>query len=216
VPIGGVLWGAGNLLRCTAGREKVLVMTTADGSDLDALQMVTAKLAVLVASIEVDQAVLPTPCSGWNLTALVDHVTGGNWFMAMILTGAHAEDAMAATVERFGESSATTEAAIDSLTDQLAAFHRPDVLDRTWSHVAGNLMGLQILRLRLHDLIVHSWDVEEALRPGSSVDSALARWGLGDLGREDSLAAEHFDLIGFAEAGRPSGGATGYLHLFGR
>jgi hypothetical protein len=109
-----------------------------------------------------------------------------------------------------------TEAAIDSLTEQLAAFHRPDVLDRTWSHVAGDLTGRQILRLRVHDLIVHSWDVEEAVRPGSSVDGALVRWGLGDLGRDDSLAAEHFDLTDFAEAGQSSDGATGYLRLFGR
>lgn len=94
---------------------------------------------------------------------LVDHVTGGEWFTVMILAGARAEDAMAATMKRFGDNSVMSETAIDSLNDQLVALHRSEAPDRTWNHVAGQLTGRQILRLRLHDLIVHSWDVEETL-----------------------------------------------------
>jgi uncharacterized protein (TIGR03086 family) len=191
-------------------------MTITADSDLAALDTVTANLADLVASIEEHHGALATPCTDWNLTALVDHVTGGNWFTVTILAGDRAEDAMSVTLSQFGGKSATRTAAIGSLTDQLDAFHRPEVLDRTWNHVAGDLTGRQILRLRLHDLIVHSWDLEQTLRPGADLDGGLVQWGLDDLAREGSLAAEHFGLVDLASAGLARDGAAAYLRLFGR
>lgn len=118
---------------------------------------------------------LSTPCSDWDVSALTDHITGGNWFTTAILTGARADDAKTATMTRFGDSSASGDAVIKSIEEQIAAFLRPEVIDRTWNHVAGDISGREILRLRLHDLIVHSWDVEEALRPGSALPDELAR-----------------------------------------
>lgn len=191
-------------------------MTIAADSDLAALDTVTANLADVVASIEEHHGALATPCTDWNLTALVDHVTGGNWFTVTILQGHRAEEAMSATLDRFGGRSATRTAAMGSLTDQLDVFHRPEVLDRTWNHVAGDLTGRQILRVRLHDLIVHSWDLEQTLRPGADLDGGLVRWGLDDLAREGSLAAEHFDLVDLAPARLAGDDAAAYLGLFGR
>lgn len=191
-------------------------MTIAADSDLAALDTVTANLSDLVASIEEHHGALATPCSDWDLRALVDHVTGGNWFTVAILAGEPAEDAMSAAIEQFGGNSATSAAATGSLKDQLDAFRRPEVLDRAWDHVAGDLTGRQILRLRLHDLIVHSWDVEETLRPGADLDRGLVRWGLDDLARGGSSAAEHFGLVGLSPAGLVGRGATAYLRLFGR
>ena len=190
-------------------------MTITADTDLAALDTVTANLADSLASIEEHHGALATPCSDWDLTALVDHVTGGNWFTVAILSGDRAEDAMSATIEKFGGNSASIAAAAEALKEQLDAFHRPEVLDRTWNHVAGDLNGRQILRLRLHDLIVHSWDVEETLRPGVDLDGGLVRWGLDDLARRGSSAAEHFDLVD-SSARLVSGGATAYLRLFGR
>lgn len=191
-------------------------MTISADTDLAALDTVTANLADLLASIEEHHGALATPCSDWDLTAVVDHVTGGNWFTVAILSGDQAEDAMSAATEQFGGNSASIAAAVGSLEDQLDAFHRPEVLDRTWNHVAGDLNGRQILRLRLHDLIVHSWDVEETLRPGADLDGGLVRWGLNDLADEGSSAAEHFDLVDTASAASATEGAAAYLRLFGR
>ncbi len=191
-------------------------MTITADTDLAALDTVTANLADLLASIQEHHGALATPCSDWDLTALVDHVAGGNWFTVAILSGDRAEDAMSATIEKFGGNSVSIAAAVGSLKDQLDAFHRPEVLDRTWNHVAGDLSGRQILRLRLHDLIVHRWDVEETLRPGADLDGGLVRWGLDDLAREGSLAAEHFDLVDSASAALADDGAAAYLRLSGR
>lgn len=106
----------------------------------------------------------------------MDHITGGNWFTIRILAGHQADDAMSATMKQFGDEPATNEEAIQSAKDQVAAFHQPRALEQTWNHVAGDLSGRQILRLRLHDLIVHSWDIEETLRPPANVPDDLVRW----------------------------------------
>lgn len=191
-------------------------MNTADDVDVDALETVTRNLAASVASIALNQWSLATPCSDWNLTALIDHITGGNWFTVAILSGERAEDAMTATMERFGDRSVSSEAAIQSLNDQVVAFLRPEVLDRAWNHVAGDLSGRQILRLRLHDLIVHSWDVEDTLRPGATLPDDLLQWGLDELVHDDSLTAQHFDLVNVPVLRSPNDGPTSYLEAFGR
>lgn len=191
-------------------------MNTADDVDVPALHMVTRTLVESVTSVEIDQWTLATPCSDWDVRALVDHLTGGNWFTVAILAGARAEDAMAATVERFGGGSATSEAAVQALEDQVAAFLRPEALDRTWHHVVGDLSGRQILRLRLHDLIVHSWDIEEALHPGATLPGDLVRWGLDELVHDESSTARHFDLVAVPGPRSPDDEATTYLEIFGR
>jgi len=191
-------------------------MRTADDVDVAALHTVTEKLVESVTSIEINQWTLSTPCSDWNLTALIDHITGGNWFTVAILAAERAEDAMTAGRERFGGRSASPDTAIESLENQVVALLRPGALDRTWNHVAGDLSGRQILRLRLHDLIVHSWDVDEALRPGSTLPAGLVQWGLDELARSDSLTTEHFGLVNVQVLRSPTEGSTAYLKVFGR
>ena len=191
-------------------------MDTMSDVDLTVLRTVTRNLTMSAASIEVNQRGLSTPCNNWDLAALVDHIAGGNWFTAAVLAGARAENAMSATMERFGTGSASNETAIESLEVQATAFLRPRVLERTWNHVAGELSGRAILRLRLHDLIVHSWDVEETLRPGYALPDDLVRWGLDELAHDDSLSAQHFDLDITSVGRSASERSARYLDLFGR
>lgn len=184
--------------------------------DLAALQGVTAKIAESVRAIRPDQRDSATPCSEWDLTALTDHITGGNWFTAAILTGARAQEALTVAVARFGGRSATAEEALHSLTEQMTAFLRGEVLDRTWNHLVGNVSGRQILRLRLHDLIVHSWDIDETLQPGAALPEDLLRWGLNELRNADSSTARHFGFVGAPPAQLANNDWTSYLQLFGR
>lgn len=122
--------------------------------ELAILKDATRHPHVALESIADDQWTLATPCLEWNLAALVDHITGGNWFTARVLAARPADEAMRLTMKRFAGRSATRNQALGSLNDQFAAFHEPAALHRSWSHVAGTLTGRQILRLRLHDLIV--------------------------------------------------------------
>jgi uncharacterized protein (TIGR03086 family) len=184
--------------------------------DLDALTSLSSHLMAALEAIVDRELTLPTPCSDWDLAALIDHVTGGNWFTGQVFGGRTAGEAMSNTMELFGGRGATTEEAASSVTEQLTTFAQAGVLDRTWHHVAGDLTGRQILRLRLHDLIVHTWDIKQTIDPPASVPADLARWGLAELSDQDSLTPSHFDLMVVPRVAGTEDAATSYLRRFGR
>lgn len=191
-------------------------MDTPDDPDLAALSVVTAQLRAAVQRIEDDQWGLPTPCTDWDLSALIDHVTGGNWFTGRILDGETAEQALAATMSRFGGDSATIEDVVRSADDLTEAFKPAGVLDRSWHHVAGTLSGREILRLRVHDLIVHVWDIGETLAPPGSVPPNLIQWGLEDLLNGQSSTTTHFGIVELPATPSPADAESAYLRAFGR
>lgn len=158
---------------------------------------------------------MQTPCADWNLDALIDHVTGGNWFTIEILGGESADVALTMTMERFTRGSASWEAASSAVAAQLASFSRRGVLDMTHDHVVGELTGRQILRLRLHDLIIHSWDIDATVGAVATVAPELSAWGLAELSDPDSLTAEHFGLT-ITETHPGVGAEATYLQLMGR
>ncbi len=151
-----------------------------------------------------------TPCPDWNLEALVNHVIGGNRFTVAILDGSTADAALTSTMGSFGNRRTDSAEAISSMWELDGAFREPDALTRRCHHIERDLTGQQVLRLRLHDLIIHTWDIEQSVKPPASLPPTLTQWGLDELSDPESLAGDHFSI----SACHPS--ATGYLAAFGR
>lgn len=191
-------------------------MVSTGDSDLAMLATVTSHLSTRLARIGDEHWQLPTPCDDWNLRELVDHVTGGNWFTVAILSGKSADQALLETKHRFGHASPTATEAIRSATLQLDAFQEPRVLERRSDHVAGTIRGREILRLRLHDLIVHVWDIDSSLSMTAQLPHDLAQWGIRELRGDDSMSARHFEVTDLhvdLDDSRPD---LTYLEIFGR
>jgi len=169
-------------------------MNAEDAGDLDLLARVSSDFELLCASIRDPQWSLPTPCTEWNLEQLLDHVIGGNRFTTRILAGESADAAMAETVASFGERHEPRAAALESINEQLLAFDEPGVPDRTFHHVAGELTGREVLRIRLHELIIHSWDIAQAVDPPASIRAEFVEWSFGEIGKPESDTAELFAL----------------------
>jgi uncharacterized protein (TIGR03086 family) len=189
-------------------------MSTEDAGDLALLARVSSDFELLCTSIRDPQWSLPTPCTEWNLKQLVDHVIGGNRFTIRILAGESADAAMAETVKSFDEGHEPRAAALESINEQLLAFDESGVLDGTFHHVAGELTGRKVLRIRLHELIIHSWDVEQALDPPASIRDEIVEWSFGEIGKPESNTAELFALDTGALEGERSERAL--LAAFGR
>ncbi len=167
---------------------------TNDLGDLAVLAQVTELFEQLCATVHDDQWGLPSPRTDWNLDQLVDHVTGGNRFTVSILDGQSADEALQNTIESFDRSHRVAEAAISSSRTLIEAFSSPDILDRPCHHVIGEVPGRVVLGLRLHDIIIHTWDIAQTLTPPAALPNELVSWALADLSDPDSLAARHFDL----------------------
>jgi uncharacterized protein (TIGR03086 family) len=120
--------------------------------------------ARLVGGVRPDQMDLPTPCSDWDVRALLAHLIGGNVRWAALARG----EPMWRGPARGGEPGA------DLLGDDPAGAYRrsaealkaawqdPALLDRPFELPIGVLPGRAAVNLRLVETVAHAWDLAKA------------------------------------------------------
>jgi|tagenome__1003787_1003787.scaffolds.fasta_scaffold20554013_2 uncharacterized protein (TIGR03086 family) len=118
----------------------------------------------LVAGVTDDQWEAPTPCAGWDVRQLVNHLVGGNRLFARVLSGEPLPP-----VEQLGRHAGEDQLGDDpaaawrgSAEAMLAAFRGPGVLERMHTVPAGTLPGPAALHLRIVETLVHGWDLARA------------------------------------------------------
>jgi len=104
----------------------------------------------LVARIKPEQWGAPTPCSDWDVQALVAHVINGNTMFAAAV-GGKAPTYRSLRAD-FDESAATL----------LAAFRQPGALENVVQVPYGRVRGAIALHLRLTEFLMHGWDLARA------------------------------------------------------
>lgn len=186
---------------------------TADA--LLALERATLEFEGRLRAVRQDDWTRPTPCTEWDVHALVNHVIGGNLRYTMLLHGASADEVNSTRgADHLGPDPqaafATTAAAL------AVAFAAPGALTRTTHHPVGDRTGAELLAMRVIDLTVHAWDLAAALETDDSLDGvavefALAHAGLIEAGRQNGS----FAVPNAVRASRESDQAR-LLHLSGR
>ena len=180
--------------------------------DLDALARVSTGFERALGFVEPRLLRSPTPCANWDVSDLLDHVTGGNRYTVAIFAGATSSAALEAARAAFGPDHDPAESARSSLGPQREAFETEGALMGSVDHVAGTLTGREALRLRIHDMNIHTWDLNQAVHPQAGLDPALARWAMAELAEADSLTARHIAI----HTDRPPTSAYALLQTFGR
>lgn len=120
----------------------------------------------VIAAVQPDQFDLPTPCDGWDVRTVINHMIGGSWTFAGRLGGS---DGGSAPVRAADDQDVLT-AYRDSVRALSAAFARPGALDASYPGPFGRMPGPVVVQLRGAELLVHSWDVARAT--GQSTDFA--------------------------------------------
>lgn len=141
---------------------------------IDALVTATAELRRRLVEVADDAWGAPTPCEGWSVRDLVEHLVGGNRMAADLLHGGSREDAMAslAGISLGDDPVATFDA---SAQVQLDAFREDGALERTCAHPAGDFSGAQVLGFRVGDLTTHAWDLARAIGADEALDADLVQ-----------------------------------------
>ncbi len=157
-----------------------------------ALGDLTAAIAVaetIVAGISADQWDAPTPCTGVDVRALVDHLVAGNLHFAALVQGTPRPDRDAdllgteprgpAEPPEPAEPAEVFRSAAAVLTAALtAALGTPGMLDRTYPLPFGEVPGLGLIEIRLIEHLGHGWDLARATGQPAAFPDDLAERGL--------------------------------------
>ena len=146
-------------------------------ADLDLLSRADDGFARRLALVRPGQWAAPTPCTEWDVRALVNHVVGASRRYAMLLHGSTTDEAEATrAVDHLGDDPAASYAA--TAAELEAAFGEPGAMARTARHRAGERTGAQVLGMRVPDIAVHTWDLARAIGAGESLDPDVVAFAL--------------------------------------
>ena len=137
---------------------------------IDDLELALATTGRLVAAIEPDQWSAPTPCDGWDVTTVVNHVVGGMRLYAAELTGTDA----GAEHEDDWLGNDPLAAYRDAATQVLAAWRSPGAEQRTIGLSFGTVPAPLAAIVELTEIVVHGLDVAVATGQEAAVDQVQA------------------------------------------
>ncbi|GAA3679991.1 TIGR03086 family metal-binding protein [Nocardioides ginsengisoli] len=116
-----------------------------------------------------------TPCTDWDVRALVNHVVGGNVRYTLLLSGADTAEVEATrTVDHLGDDAVG--AFERTAAEVLARFGEDGVHQRVVHHVAGPRTGGELLSMRILDTEVHAWDLARAIGADERLDDDVVAY----------------------------------------
>lgn len=142
-----------------------------DGTDPDrvmhAYEQVIRDVSALVAAVRPEDLDLPTPCAGWSVRQLLDHMVWENLMAASIAEDAPRTDH---TADHLGDDHRAAFAG--SARAALAAFTHSGMLRRTYGpyHAPGAMLVQQVVV----ELLAHGWDLARATGAPTGLAPAVA------------------------------------------
>jgi len=147
-------------------------------TSLDRFDRSAATATAVIDAVTSDQYDDPTPCSDWTVRQLLNHVIGGSKIFTVILTGG-------APVDRTADHVGSDHAASfrSAISDLRAAFAADGALDGTYQGPLGETSGAFLMRMRVNEMMVHSWDLARATGQSTDLDPELAAECIEDIRR---------------------------------
>ena len=125
----------------------------------------------IMAGVKADQLNDSTPCSEWNVQALINHNIKVSQFFNSILTGAGGVNPMEVNVPLPSEG---TEAAFEAATNGLLTTAKATDLEKVVEAPFGSMPAGQLIMIPFGDMLIHKWDLAKATNQDTSLDSRLA------------------------------------------
>ena len=126
----------------------------------------------VVEAVPADRWQAATPCAGWDVRALVNHLVSGNLWAASIGAGA--------TIEGVGDrldgdllGTDPAGAYAESASAASAVFHRPGALHAPCGVSYGPVSGSVYAGHRFIDVLIHGWDLAIATGQSAALDTRL-------------------------------------------
>jgi uncharacterized protein (TIGR03086 family) len=128
----------------------------------------------IVANVRADQMDRDTPCAGWTVRELLNHIVAGNLWAVELGSGktiADVGDSLDGDV--LGDD---PRAAYDTSAEAAAAvFEAPGALDRPCAVSYGPVPGSMYAGHRFIDVFIHGWDLAKATGQPTDLDPVLVQ-----------------------------------------
>jgi uncharacterized protein (TIGR03086 family) len=128
--------------------------------------------ATVVDGVAPRQMDLPTPCDGWSVRELLNHIVGGNYWAAELAAGK--------TIEAVGDrldgdtlGDDPQAAYRNSAQQAAAAFNAPGAMDAPCAVSYGPVPGSVYCGHRIVDVVIHGWDLAKATGQDTTIDPEL-------------------------------------------
>ncbi|GAA0975898.1 TIGR03086 family metal-binding protein [Acrocarpospora macrocephala] len=145
----------------------------------------------LLASVQADGWAKASPCAGWTVRQVGNHLVGGLALVARIASGGsatpeEADPQRAADIDHLGAEPAKAFAAVAERC--LAAFAAPGALERAFPFQPDPVPGVVLVNVCLLESLVHGWDIAygtgTSVKPEDTVVDAVAAFSYQTIGAE--------------------------------
>ncbi|HWC34867.1 MAG TPA: TIGR03086 family metal-binding protein [Mycobacteriales bacterium] len=138
----------------------------------DVHRRVLSATGTIVAGIGPQQWNEATPCEGWDVRALANHVVAGNYWAAELAAGKTIDEVgTALDGDVLGDDAAGSYE--KSAAAAAAAFEAPGALDAPCAVSYGPVPGSVYAGHRIIDVLVHGWDLAKATGQDTTLDPDL-------------------------------------------
>jgi uncharacterized protein (TIGR03086 family) len=146
-----------------------------DIGTLDLLERAVNQMDAIVAGVRPDQERLPTPCTDWDVQALLGHVIGHSMPNFIVAAGGGTPDwqAPAAVVHADWADAYSTAAG------ELLSRWRAADMERMVASGSGEAPLRSRADQQIAELAVHAWDLARATGHDGPLDAAVAEHALG-------------------------------------
>lgn len=173
---------------------------------IERLERTGEQFCSLVAGLQDGQWGAATPCAEWDVAGLVRHMVMGNRIFVGVLAGAPVSP-QALYEEYRGHGPTLLPGDVTGAARALvAAFRRPDALERPVTIPVGTVPGHVAVDIRVVENIVHGWDLATASGQRPAFEDADVEAALGFTERARSIVPR--DRRPFADPVPVDGDAT--------
>jgi uncharacterized protein (TIGR03086 family) len=145
-----------------------------------ALDVTGAQFRRLLTEVRSEHIESPTPCPGWSVRDLLNHVVGGEKRYILLLRGA--PTSVVEATRDADHLGADPVAAFDELhADLTRSFRKPGVLATTVHHRAGDRRGSDLLLMRTAEYAMHGWDLATAIAADDTIDAEVVAFLLQEM-----------------------------------
>lgn len=138
---------------------------------VEAYEATVKSMQPIISGVKADQLNASTPCTEWNVQALINHNIKVSQFFNSIFTGTGGVNPMEVNVPLPAEGAA---AAFEAATSGLLATAKTTDLEKMVEAPFGTMPAGQILMIPFGDMLIHQWDLAKATGQDTSLDSGLA------------------------------------------